>query len=376
MPSENKIAIFMLNLSGGGAERAMLNLALLLKDRYRIQLVLTRAEGPYLSEAREHQLEVIDLGCARPRWALTPFLKYAVREKPDLVISALEAPNVIAALTKVVIPYRLIVTEHSTPSRHYAKQKNPLLRTYPYWAPLPYRLADSIVAVSDGVAEDAARTYRIPRNRVSTIYNPVVTPSFFERMRDPIEHPFFQYSDPIIVAAGRLSEEKGFDILLHALSLVLKERPARLIIFGEGPERGNLEKLAQDLGIVSHVSMPGFTPHLPAYLSRANLFVLSSRWEGLPTVLIEALAAGLPVVATDCPSGPREILEEGKWGKLVPVENAHALAQAILEQLRKPLLPEPQSWERFAEESVSARWISHIEEVLSSAKASSKKKGQ
>lgn len=360
------VGIFLPNLGGGGAERVMLNVALLLRHHYRVEVVAARAEGPLLSEAMNYGLDVIDLASRRPRWAISPFLKYVTKRRPNLVISALEAPNVIAALTRLARPYRLVLTEHNTPSLHYPVQKDPLLRTYPYWARPFYMRADKIVAVSEGVAKDMVRTYRIPHSRVATIYNPVVNSHFFERMRAPAEHPFLRHGDPVIVAAGRLSQQKGFDVLLHALSWVLKERSARLIIFGEGPERTSLEQLARNLGIAQYVSMPGFTPYLPAYLAKASLFVLSSRWEGLPTVLIEALAAGVPVVATDCPSGPREILEDGKWGKLVPVEDPHALAQAILEQLRAPLIPPPDSWSRFSEEVIAEQWLSLLDEVLSS----------
>lgn len=365
-PGRAKVVLFLPTLGGGGAERAMLNLSKILSKQYRVSLVLSKAEGAYLPEAKALGVELVDLKCHRPRWALVPFFHYVKTVRPEVVISALETSNIFGAMARLVGRYRLVLTEHNTPSLHYRRQKDPLLRSYTYWASPFYRLADRVVAVSKGVAEDAIRAYRLPPERVTVIYNLVVTPSFFERMRTPVPPPVFygRAKGPLIVAAGRLSSQKGFDLLLRALRLVLEETSVRLLLLGEGPERASLERLAQDLGVAPYVSMPGFTPHLPAYLANADLFVLSSRWEGLPTVLIEALAAGVPVVATDCPSGPREILEGGRWGRLVPVEDIQALAQAMLAQLRNPLPPPPESWARFTEEVVSQQWRSLMDEIL------------
>jgi glycosyltransferase involved in cell wall biosynthesis len=149
---------------------------------------------------------------------------------------------------------------------------------------------------------------------------------------------------------------------LKALREVLGQRKARLIIFGEGLERANLEGLARSLEIEKYVSFPSFVQNLPAHMARANLFVLSSRWEGLPTVLIEALVVGTPVVSTNCPSGPRGILEEGRWGKLAPVGDVGALAQAIVEQLEDRIFASEEAWRRFALEEVLKKWFALIED--------------
>lgn len=362
--SRAKVVIFIPTLGGGGAERAMLNLAKILKEYYRVSLVVSKAEGPYLPEVNALDLELVNLGCRRPRETLVPFAKFALSASPDLVISALEPANITAALVRLVKPYKLILTEHNTPSAFYPAQKDLLLRNYPRLAQLFYPLANRIVAVSEAVREDMIRVYRLRAEKTLTIYNPAIAPSFFHKLNEKAPPLFRKGNESLIIAAGRLSPQKGFDVLLRALKQVIEEMPARLVIFGEGPERTRLERLAKELGIAPYVHMPGFTLYLPSYLRQANLFVLSSRWEGLSMVLIEALAAGVPVVSTDCPSGPREVLEGGKWGKLVPVEDPDALAQAILEQLRSPLVPPPESWSRFTEEAVANRWLSLIEEVL------------
>jgi glycosyltransferase involved in cell wall biosynthesis len=368
LSSKAKIAVFIPTLGGGGAERVMLNLAKILKEHYKVSLVVSKAEGPYLPDIQALDLELVDLGSRRPRTSLVPFAKYAFSASPDVVISALEPANIAAAVVRLMKGYRLILTEHSTPSAHYPGQRDVLLRNYPRIARIFYPLADKIVAVSEGVREDMIRVYKLPSKKVRVIYNPVINSGFFEKLNAEVSvSPLLDEKNkrPLIIAAGRLDFTKGFDVLLCAVRQVIKVMSVSLIIFGEGPERAKLESMAEELGIAPYVRMPGFTPYLPAYLRQANLFVLSSRWEGLPTVLIEALAAGVPVVSTDCPSGPREILEGGKWGKLVPVENSDALAHAILEQLRAPLVPPAESWVRFTEETIAQEWLSLVEEVLS-----------
>jgi len=361
-----RVTLFMPDLSGGGAERAMLNLAEGLSQRCNVELVLTRFAGKYLEEAKAKTISLVDLKARRPRYSLPAFAQYIWTRKPHVVIATLETPSVFAALTKQVMgssAYKLIISEQNTPSKHYSNQKDPFLRSFPAWARFPYRWADKIVAVSNEVAEDTLRTYRLLPQKVLTIYNPVITPSFWTRRKAPSEHPFYKMQEPILVAAGRLTLQKDFATLLRAFRLVLEQKKARLIIFGEGPERSRLEALVKSWNLSEYVSLPGFVKNLPTHMAQANLFVLSSKWEGLPTVLIEAIASGVPVVATDCPSGPREILEEGRWGKLVPVGDVSALAKAILDQLANPIFPSKEAWRRFTLDEILDQWLSLIMEL-------------
>lgn len=224
----------------------------------------------------------------------------------------------------------------------------------------PYllRMADHIVAVSNGVADDLAELTRIPRNRIWVIYNPVPFETIRSAARQPVTHPFFDANSPVILAAGHLEPRKGFATLLRSFALVRERRPARLIILGEGSQRAELSRLAERLGIQEDLSMPGFAPNPFAYMARAALFVLSSEFEGFGLALVEALALGVPVVSTNCPSGPAEILDYGKYGRLVPVGNPEAMAGAILDALLQPRVPEAWGMDRFHPQRITDQYLS------------------
>jgi len=214
---------------------------------------------------------------------------------------------------------------------------------------LIYPLAHTIIAVSNGVAEDLSTVLALPKSRISVIYNPVVTKSLKQQAEIPVTHTWLQ-SDriPVVLGVGRLTKAKNFETLIQAFSIVLETISAKLIILGEGEERSNLENLVRQLNLVNEVDLPGFTENPYSYMKRAKLFVLSSLWEGLPTVLIEALSCGTQVVSTDCPSGPREILENGKWGTLVAVNDGQALANAMIDAIKNPsYFSNPESWSEY-----------------------------
>lgn len=317
----------MLTLAQGFAERGV-----------STDLVLAKAEGPYLKQAPDG-VRIVDLNAPRVLFSLPRLIRYLRRTRPDALLSALDHANLVAILARRVAgaPARLVVAVHNTMS--LATKHAPTLRgqAIPALARWLYPAADRVVAVSRGVAEDITRLYCLPETQVRVIYNPVATPELLHKVSDPVSHPWFEQDmPPVILGVGRLTEPKDFPTLLRAFALVRQRVDARLMILGEGEERATLEQLASELKLQEYVALPGFVENPYAYMRRAALFVLSSRWEGLPTVLIEAMACGTPVVATDCPSGPREILEDGKWGRLVPVGNAEALAEAIVETLRQP----------------------------------------
>jgi glycosyltransferase involved in cell wall biosynthesis len=212
--------------------------------------------------------------------------------------------------------------------------------------------ADEIVAVSEGVADDFAAVTGLERSRIKTIYNPVISTTLVEKAKEPVDHPWFAPGQPpVILAIGRLTKQKNFPTLIRAFDSLRKKRPVHLMILGEGEERMALEGLIQQLGLDDSVSLPGFLDNPYAYLSRAGVFVLSSEWEGLPTVLIEALAVGVPVVSTDCKSGPREILDDGKYGQLVPVGDSATLAEAIGKALNQAAPNYQEACQRFTWEA-------------------------
>jgi glycosyltransferase involved in cell wall biosynthesis len=228
----------------------------------------------------------------------------------------------------------LFLREDNTLSLVFYNSKSFKTKVIPFLVKLLYSYADLVVAVSSGVKDDLKKFTKLPENKIKVIYNPVITQDIFIKAKEPFDHPWFaEDCPPVILGVGRLTKEKDFPTLLKAFVLVRKEIDSRLVILGEGEERKNLEKLAKELGIEEFLWMPGFVDNPYKFMSKASVFVLSSIYEGLPTVLIEALALGCQVVSTDCKSGPREILDDGKSGKLVPAGNYKELAHAIKEIL-------------------------------------------
>ncbi|MCR4405258.1 MAG: glycosyltransferase [Candidatus Acetothermia bacterium] len=326
------VALFLPSLRGGGAERAMVNLARGFAERgLQVDLVLARAEGPYLSEVHDG-VRVVDLGSKRVLHSLPGLVRYLRKERPDGMLSAMTHANLIAIWARRLagVKTRLVVSEHSILSIATENSRSLRAKLMPWFVRRFYPWADAVVAVSRGVAEDLAARTGLPIGIIRVVYNPAITPELFAKAEEPLDHPWFQPGEPpVILGVGRLVKAKDFPTLIRAFALVRKQVAARLMILGEGNERAKLEVLVRELGLEDDVVLPGFVDNPYKYMKRARVFVLSSRREGLPAVLIEALALGTPVVSTDCPSGPREILR-GCDELLVPVGNAKALAHAIL----------------------------------------------
>lgn len=335
--SDRRIALFLPSLHGGGAERVMLNLARGFAERgFKVDLVMARAEGPYLSQLIP-SVRVVDLGASRVLTSLPGLVRYLRRERPKALLSALEHANVVAlwASKFAVRSTRVVVTVHSTLSRATANAQDLKNQLIPYLLRRFYPWADAIVTVSKGVAEDLQLLVPASRQKIRVIYNPIVTPELLTAGQEPLEHPWFAPGEPpVILGVGRLTQAKDYPTLIKAFALVRRERPARLVILGEGEERPKLEAVVRELGLEQDVALPGFVENPYKYMKKAGVFVLSSQWEGLPTVLIEALALGTPVISTDCKSGPAEILERGLWGRLVPVGDTCQMAGAIYEALQ------------------------------------------
>jgi glycosyltransferase involved in cell wall biosynthesis len=355
-----QLAIFVPAMYGGGAERAMLKLARGIAARgYVTDLVLARAEGPYLAEVPE-SVRVVDLKASRVLTSLPALVHYLRRERPEAMLCALGHANIIALWARRLagVPTRVVVSVRNTsPSVQHTPTRRG--RLMPQLSRRFYPWADGIVAVSKGVADDLARMTGLPRQRIQVIYNPIVTPELRAKAQVPLEHPWFRPGEPpVILAVGRLTAQKDFPTLIQAFARVRQARPAWLLILGEGEERSALEALVRQLGLEQDVSLPGFVANPYPYMARASLFVLSSRWEGLPGVLIEALYCGAPLISTDCPSGPREILADGQYGQLVPVGDATALARAIETSLESETpRPPPESWHPFEMEAVVSKYI-------------------
>ncbi|HPQ10745.1 MAG TPA: glycosyltransferase [Bacillota bacterium] len=335
-PVRPDVAFFLPNLGGGGAERVLTNLANAFVERgVAVDFVLGKAEGPNLAKL-DSKVQVVDLGTNNVYGWLTPMVRYLKERQPSAVLSALHHANLVALWASMLssTKARVIVGVHGMMSQDIENSNKKLAKVIPFLVKTFYPRADKIVCVSNGVAEELVRKYHLPRSKIQVIYNPVVTEEMFEMAEEPIDHPWFQLGQPpVILGVGRLTPAKDFGTLIKAFSLLRRKVEAKLVILGEGPERGKLEHLVEELGLKDDVSMPGFVENPYKYMRKSAVFVLSSRWEGLPTVLVEALALGIPVVSTDCPSGPAEILENGKWGRLVPVDDPKTLTDAILEAM-------------------------------------------
>lgn len=327
-----RIAIYLPSLTGGGAERVMVTLAnAFAAQGYTVDLVLATASGPYRKNV-SRGVRVVDLAARRVLFSLPALVRYLRRERPRAMLSALHHANVVAVWARQVArsPTVLVVSERNTLTASPISAKKRAVPSRLWLMKHTYPRADRVVAVSQGVAEDLVSAIGLRREHVQVIYNPVVTDEILRLSGEPVRHPWcVPGAPPVILAAGRLTEQKDFSTLIRAYALVRERRLGRLVILGEGEERGALEALIARLGLEDDVSLPGFVDNPFAWMRQARLFVLSSRWEGLPSVLIQAMACGTQVVSTDCPSGPAEILENGRWGRLVPVGDPEALASAI-----------------------------------------------
>ncbi len=363
------LALLMDTLNGGGVQRSFLTLAREFAARgHRVDLVVCSPEGVLLDEVPDsvrivplttssrfivHAMMVKaapDYWSAMVPWILAPrstsrvrqlpsLVRYLREEKPQALLAANMVLNLTALWAKTLAhsDTRIVVSEHSNVLAKIQARKRRYHRCYPELMRHAYGSAGAIVAVSKGVANDLAGITSLPRERIATIYNPVGAPDIPARAQQPVDHPWFLPGEPpVVLAAGRLSKEKDFDTLLRAFAQVRMARPARLIILGEGRGRAELQRLAHSLGIAADVDLPGWVANPYAYMAKASVFVLSSTREGLSNVLIEALACGCPVVSTDCPYGPAEVLDGGKYGLLVSVGDDTAMARAVLSALDAP----------------------------------------
>jgi glycosyltransferase involved in cell wall biosynthesis len=354
------IAIFMYQLTGGGAQRRALVLANALAARgHRVDFVLISSQTRY----RDKLSPAVRLVCLdapewsrlhtrahrllRYRWVrvylgMLPLIRYLRRERPEVLLSAANRVTLASVLAWRLAgrptPLVLRASNYPLANLNLWPPLQSVVRLYLRWlANRMYPRADAVIAVSDGIAEAIIRLTGLPRTRITTIYNPVVDAALLERAKEPIEHPWFAAVEPpVILSVGRFRIQKDFPTLIRAFALVRSARPARLMILGDGTQRRTLETLVDSLGLQGDVTLPGYAENPLPWMRRASLFVLCSAWEGLPGVLIEALAAGCPVVSTDCPSGPSEILDRGAYGPLVPSRDPQALAQAILAVLDTP----------------------------------------
>jgi glycosyltransferase involved in cell wall biosynthesis len=332
------VALFIPVLSAGGAERVFLHLAGGFAEQgLDVDLVLVRREGPLLAQVPP-RVRIVDLQSSRLLFSLRALVRYLREARPAVLLSAMEDINTVALCARRLarVDTRVVATVHNTISVEAQRAQSVKVRAAPLLARRFYPWADAVVAVSHGAARDLVKL-GVTSDRLSVIYNPVVTPGLFEQASRPVEDPWFgPGAPPVVLSAGRLAPQKDFGTLIRAFERLRSQRAARLLILGEGGERPALERLVQELDLEEHVRLPGYVDNPFARMARAALFVLSSLHEGLPTALIEAMAVGTPVVSTDCRSGPAEILERGTYGALVGVGDVAGLADAMSRTLAAP----------------------------------------
>jgi glycosyltransferase involved in cell wall biosynthesis len=313
----------------------MVTLANALAERhFAVDFVIWTESGPLRSLLTD-KVHVIALGTYNPVKVIFGFARFLKAYKPEVVISALFVGNIIAALAKAAARSRthLILTEHVAIGTYLRNEPRRLRRLcIPPLMRLTYLLAQNIVAVSRGAAQALAPVLgKNTSKRVTVIYNPVDL-ARIEAMAAADEN-VASLNAPTIINVGRLIEQKDQQTLIQAFAKVRSHRPCRLVILGEGEKRETLAALAQKLGVGSDVLMPGFIANPYSWMRKSAVFVLSSKFEGLPTALIEAMQCGTPVISADCPSGPAEILEAGQWGRLFPPGDVDVLASAIEDAL-------------------------------------------
>lgn len=335
---KGKIAIYFPSLHGGGAERAMLNLAGGIKDEgFDVDIILVSAEGVY-KHIVPKGVNIIDLKASGVMASLPKLCRYLKENRPVAMLSTPVHANIAAILAQKItrVPTRIIIREAITPSQSALYSRKKIAPVIFFLMKLLYRHADEVVAVSRGVAHDLVSFVGLRPDKINIIYNPVVTKEMLSQADEPIEHPWLKNkSGPVIITAGRMNRQKDHPTLIKAFNLIQKTCNAKLIILGEGQERKNLANLVENLGLQGVVDLPGFVENPFSYFKNSSVFVLSSLHEGLPNALIQAMMLGVPVVSTDCQSGPREILKDGRLGILVPIQNEKAMADAILLALQQ-----------------------------------------
>lgn len=331
-----RLLLFRPTLGQGGADRVTMTLLRSFDRRlFAPRLALVKREGEYLDDLPE-DVDLTILGTRGLRAAVLPLKRLLEERQPDIFFSTASGANPVAILAHKLARQkgRLVISERNVLRHGKATAKKravlALKRTL-------YARADAITAVSDGVRDDLVRELGLARERIRVVYNPIVTDEMEAQALEPVEDAWFREEVPVILGVGRLVEEKDFGTLIRAFREVRYRLRSRLVILGEGPLRGELEGLVREVGLEEDVLLPGFDKNPFKFMSKCNAFVLSSRFEGLPGVLIQAMACGAPVIATDCPSGPSEIISPERDGVMVPVGDVEAMANAIERVLGDPV---------------------------------------
>ena len=336
----NKIVLFSASLAGGGAERVMITIAnRLVEQKKNVTIILAQNKNSYLNELDE-RITIVNFNCKKVITSFLPLVCYLKANTPDILLSTQTYVNVIAIVSVKVslIKAKIFIREAITPSQNeksfYERLINKLAK---YLYPYSYK----IIAPSKGVKVDLIKKFKLNKRMITVIPNPLNIGFIQKSAAKANNAANLNNEDKYIVAIGRLHPQKDYPLLLKSFAIVLKTVESKLIIMGEGPEKNTIIKLAERLNIRKYIQFTGFVDNPFYILSRCNLYVLSSKFEGLPNSMLHAAVLGIPIVATDCLSGPREILANGKWGKLVNVGSINGMANAMIDGLAGKIRPIP-----------------------------------
>jgi len=374
--NQKLLSLFITPMTGNGGDRVVLNLTKAFADLgFNVDLVVPEVTDYHrkIMPTLSPMVRTVDMGLPISNTIyfkkLFKLRQYLNHEQPLALLANGDYVG-LANAAKLIShsPTKIIQVIHVHVSQYLGKLSSLRTRAKCFFLKQFYKKSDGIVAVSQGVGQDLAKLMGIPPASIQTIYNPVVTADLLDQAKAPIDHPWFAPGEPpVILGAGRLHPQKDFATLIRAFAIVRQQRPARLLIVGGEPaQKQELEALIHELQLEQDAQLFGFTDNPYAFMAKAAVFALSSRYEGFGNVLVEAMATGTPVVSTDCESGPAEILEDGKYGRLVPVSNSTALAEAILETLTNPLdgsILQVRSQD-FTGEKIGRQYINFIKELV------------
>ena len=354
MNKSKPIAFLLPDLEWSGLGRVAVNLAKEISSRgISVDLVVGSATGVFLKEIPP-QIRIVDFERQiQPRLQsalkiLLPLRRYLQIEKPTALVCNLYTCNVVTLMAKMLVrsKVKLVLVEQIILYEKQEKKQQKLQERFlPILMRWLYPSADKVVACSQGLARDLEIYLGFNHGKIDVIYNPVIDEKLAEKANLFVEHPWFNKGEiPVVLGAGRLVRQKDFATLIRAFALVKKEQKVRLVILGEGQLKNQLLTLVGQLNLENDVAILDFVENPYAYMAKSAVFVLSSGWEGFGNVVAEALAAGAPVVSTNCPSGPAEILDNGKYGELVAVGNSQGMAEAILRVLSGKVRSVDSAW--------------------------------
>lgn len=337
MKSQNKIAFFLPDLGGGGAERVMVNLANGLSKRgFDIDFIVSKAIGPYFKEI-SNEINIISFNNTRIIFSIKNLWLYIIKKKPKCIISALSAANIIAIIASILCFKRVkvVIREANNIEEEICNEKKIKNKIIYKLKLIFYHFANIIIVNSKGSANAIEKNIKyISKNKIKILNNPVIDEKLINKSNFLVNHKWLcPKKHPVILGVGRLTIQKDFETLIKAYKIVRDKIQCKLIILGEGELRKKLYLLVEELGIKEDVDMPGFIDNPFNYMKNCDVFVLSSKYEGSPNVLIQAMAVGNRIVSTNCNSGPAELITSDEYGYLVPVGNVEEMANAIFNSI-------------------------------------------